>query len=97
MHWAWTWEPLPPSASVPEEWVIAPRHGPLALPQDDVLLEVDDLEVVVEVDPVGLDPDQQRAATAMVSSVLHAVFITPYHAFFQYQYLTWQFLQSQRG
>ena len=89
MHWAWTWEPVPPSAPVREEWVIPPRHGPLALLQEDLLIEVNDVEIVVEVDPSAADPDQQREATAVVCRVVQA--------FSQYRYLTWQFLQSQGG
>ena len=97
IHWVWTWEPQAPSAAVPEEWVIPPRHGPLALPQEELLLEVEDMEVVVEVDSLGLDHEQQRAATAAVCNILHSIFIVAYHAFFQHQYLTWVFLQSQGG
>ena len=71
--------------------------GPIALPQEELLLEVEDIEVVVEVDSLGLDPEQQRAATAVVCSILHSICVVAYHAFFQHQYLTWVFLQSQGG
>ena len=47
IHWVWTWEPRAPSAPVPEEWVIPPCNGPLAPPQEELLLEVEDMEVVV--------------------------------------------------
>ena len=52
-------------------------------------MEIDDVKVVAAVEPLALDPDQQRAATAVVYSVHHAIFITAYRAFFQHQYLTW--------
>ena len=72
---------------VPEEWVIPPRHGPLALPQEELLLGVEDVEVIVEVESFG--PEHQCAATAMVASVLLSVFLTAYEHFFANMYLTW--------
>ena len=97
VHWVWSWEPEGPSAPVPEEWLIPPRHGPLALCQAELLLDVVDMEVVVEVDSLDLDPDQQRAATAFVCCVLQTIFIAVYDAFFQQQFLTWAFFQAQGG
>ena len=51
MRGAWTLEPLPLNDPVPEEWVIPPRQGPLAITQGDLLMVVDDAEVVIEVHP----------------------------------------------
>ena len=90
VHWAWTWGPPGPSAPVPEEWVIPSRQGPLAVPQEELHLEVKDLEVVVEVD--GLSPQQKRVATALVCFVLHSVFIAAHHALFANMYLMWMAL-----
>ena len=78
VRWVWTWGP---------EWVIPPLHGPLALPQEELLLEVEDVEVILEVENFG--PEQQRAATAMVCAVLHSIFIAAHQAFFANMYLTW--------
>ena len=80
----WTWDPQGPSVPVPEECVIPPLHGLLALPQEEVLLEVEDVEVIVEVESFG--PEQQRAATAMVCAVLHSIFIAAHQAFFANMY-----------
>ena len=87
VHWVWTWDPPGPSVPVPEEWVIPPRHGPLALPQEELLLEVEDVEVIVEVEGIG--PEHQRAATAAVAAALLSVFLTAYEHFFANMYLTW--------
>ena len=87
VHWVWTWDPPGPSVPVPEEWVIPPRHGPLALPQEELLLEVEDVEVIVEVESFG--PEHQRAATAAVAAALLSVFLTAYEHFFANMYLTW--------
>ena len=87
VHWVWTWDPPGPSVPVPEEWVIPPRHGPLALPHEELLFGVEDVEVSVEVESFG--PEHQRAATAMVASALLAVFLTAYEHFFANMYLTW--------
>ena len=87
VHWVWTWDPPGPSVPVPEEWVIPPRHGPLALPQEELLLEVEDVEVIVEVEGIG--PEHQRAATAVVAAALLSVFLTAYEHFFANMYLTW--------
>ena len=51
LHWVWTWEPFLPVDGVPKEWVIPPRHGPLAIPQEDLLMEVDEADLVIDVDP----------------------------------------------
>ena len=59
---------------MPEDRVIPPRHGPLALPEEELLLEVEDVEVIVEVE--GFGPEHQRAATAAVASALLSVFLT---------------------
>ena len=85
--WVWTWDPPSPSVPVPEEWVIPPLHGPLALPQEELLVEVEDVEVIVEVESFG--PEQQRAATVMVCAVPHSIFIAAPQAFFANMYLTW--------
>ena len=92
IRWVWTWEPPGPGASVPEEWVIPPLHGPLALPQEELLLEVEDVEAMVEGDSFG--PEQQRTATAMVCAVLHSISIAAHQAFFANMYLTWVALHA---
>ena len=87
VHWVWTWDPPGPRVPVPKEWVIPPRYGPLALPEEELLLGVEDVEVIVEVE--SFDPEHQRAATAMVASALLSVFLTAYEHFFANMYLTW--------
>ena len=86
VRWVWTWDPPGPSVPMPEEWIIPPGHGPLALPQEELLLDVEDVEVIVEVEDFG--PEQQRAATAMVCAVVHSIFIAAHQAFFTNMYLT---------
>ena len=66
VHWEWTWDPPGPSVPVPEEWVIPPRHGPPALPQEESLLEVEDVDVIVEVE--GISPDSSSAQPTPPSS-----------------------------
>ena len=91
VHWEWTWDPPGPSVPVPEEWVIPPRHGPPALPQEESLLEVEDVEVIVEVE--GISPEQQqRAAHAAVVAALLSIYIAAYHNFISNTYLTWMHL-----
>ena len=90
VHWVWTWDPPGPSVPVPEEWVIPPRHGPPALPQEKLLLEVEDVEVIVEVGGIG--PEHQRAAHAAVAAALLSIFLAAYDHFFCNLYLTWMHL-----
>ena len=87
VRWVWTWDPPGPSATVPEEWVIPPLHGPLALPQEELIWEVEDVDVIVEVDSFG--PEHQLAAIAMICAVWHSIFITAHEHFFANRYLTW--------
>ena len=91
VHWVWTWDPPGPSVPVPEEWVIPPRHGPPALPQEVSLLEVEDVDVIVEVE--GISPEQQqRAAHAAAVAALISIYIAANHLFISNTYLTWMYL-----
>ena len=87
VRWVWTWDPPGPSVPMPEEWVIPRRHGPLALPQEELLLDDEEVEVMVEVE--GFGPEYERAASAMVVSLLLSIFITAHEHFFAKLYLTW--------
>ena len=73
-----------------------PLTRPPRSPQEELLLDVEDMDVVVEVDPPegGLDADQQRAATAVVADVLHSIFIAAFHAWFEQLYFTWMVMHG---